>query len=67
VDDYVGSDNPVRFIDAFVDGLDFAPSSGARLPEPGTPMTLGNAAAARVRLVVWCKACGYRSEPDPTE
>jgi hypothetical protein len=22
VDDYVGSDNPVRFIDAFVDGLD---------------------------------------------
>ena len=24
VDDYVGSDNPVRFIDAFVDGLDLA-------------------------------------------
>ena len=22
VDDYVGPDNPVRFIDAFVDGLD---------------------------------------------
>jgi hypothetical protein len=22
VDDYVGSDNPVRFIDAFADGLD---------------------------------------------
>ena len=22
VDDYVGADNPVRFIDAFVDGLD---------------------------------------------
>jgi hypothetical protein len=22
VDDYVGTDNPVRFIDAFVDGLD---------------------------------------------
>jgi hypothetical protein len=28
-------------------------------------MALGNAAAARVRLIVWCKACGYRIEPDP--
>jgi len=33
----------------------------------GPPMTLGNAAAARVRLVVWCKSCGYQSEPDPAE
>jgi hypothetical protein len=24
IDDYVGSDNPVSFIDAFVDGLDLA-------------------------------------------
>jgi Zn finger protein HypA/HybF involved in hydrogenase expression len=30
-------------------------------------MTLGTAAAARVRLVVWCKACGHRAEPDPAE
>jgi hypothetical protein len=30
-------------------------------------MTLGNAAAARVRLIVWCKACGHRAEPDPAE
>jgi hypothetical protein len=30
-------------------------------------MTLGNAAAARVRLIVWCKACQYQVEPDPTE
>jgi hypothetical protein len=30
-------------------------------------MTLGNAAAAKLRLVVWCKACGHRSEPDPAE
>jgi hypothetical protein len=30
-------------------------------------MTLGNAAAARVRLIVWCKACGHRVEPDPGE
>ena len=27
VDDYVGPDNPVRFIDAFVDGLDLAATS----------------------------------------
>jgi hypothetical protein len=30
-------------------------------------MTLGGAAAAKVRLIVWCKACGHRSEPDPAE
>ena len=30
-------------------------------------MTLESAAAAKLRLVVWCKACGHRSEPDPTE
>jgi hypothetical protein len=34
---------------------------------PGLPMTLGNAAAARVRLIVWCKACGHQVEPDPPE
>ena len=35
--------------------------------QPGPPMTLGNAAAARVRLIVWCKACGHRVEPDAAE
>jgi hypothetical protein len=35
--------------------------------EPGPPMTLGNAAATRVRLIVWCKACGHQVEPDPDE
>jgi hypothetical protein len=30
-------------------------------------MTLGNAAAARVRLIVRCKACGHRVEPEPAE
>jgi hypothetical protein len=29
-------------------------------------MTLGNAAAARVRLIVWCKECRHQVEPDPT-
>ena len=30
-------------------------------------MTLGNAAAARVRLIVWCKACQHQVEPDPAK
>jgi len=30
-------------------------------------MTLGNAARARVTLIVWCKACRHRVEPDPAE
>jgi hypothetical protein len=30
-------------------------------------MTLGNGAAARVRLIVWCKACQHQVEPDPAE
>jgi hypothetical protein len=34
---------------------------------PGPPMTLGNAANAKVRLIVWCKACGRQVEPDPAE
>jgi hypothetical protein len=28
-------------------------------------MTLGAAAAARVRLIVWCKTCQHQTEPDP--
>jgi hypothetical protein len=30
-------------------------------------MTLGNAAAARVRLIVWCLECSHQVEPDPVE
>jgi hypothetical protein len=33
----------------------------------GPPMTLGNAAAARVRLIVWGKGCQHQVEPDPAE
>jgi hypothetical protein len=36
-------------------------------PYRGPPMTLGSAAAAKLRLMVWCKACGYRTEPDPAQ
>jgi hypothetical protein len=35
--------------------------------EPGPPMTLGNAAAACVRLIVWCRDCHHQVEPDPAE
>ena len=41
--------------------------AAAMKSEPGPPMTLGNAAAARGRLIVWCKACGHQVEPDPAE
>jgi hypothetical protein len=30
-------------------------------------MTLSAAAAAQVRLIVWCKACQHLVEPDPAE
>jgi hypothetical protein len=30
-------------------------------------MPLGSAATARVRLIVWCKACHHQVEPDPAE
>jgi len=33
----------------------------------GAPMTLGNAAAAHVRVIVWRKACQHQVEPDPAE
>ena len=36
VEDYVGSDNPVRFIDAFIDGLDLAAAGFARVTPAAT-------------------------------
>jgi hypothetical protein len=30
-------------------------------------MTLGSGAAARVRLIAWCRDCGHQVEPDPSE
>ena len=36
IDDYVGADNPVRFIDAFVDGLDLAEAGFARVEAKST-------------------------------
>ena len=34
-------------------------------PYRGLPMTLGVAAAAGVRLIVWCKDCQHQVEPGP--
>jgi hypothetical protein len=36
-------------------------------PYRGPPMTLGVAATAGVRLIVWCKECQHQVEPDPVE
>jgi hypothetical protein len=35
--------------------------------QSGPPMTLGAAAAAGVRLIVWCKACQHQAEPSAAE
>jgi transposase len=36
LDDYVGPENPVRFIDAFVDGLDLASAGFVRVKPKAT-------------------------------
>jgi hypothetical protein len=33
----------------------------------GLPATLGSTAAAHARLIVWCRDCQHRVEPDPAE
>jgi hypothetical protein len=38
-------------------------SRSSRESESG-PLTLGQALAAQVRLIVWCKSCNRRTEPD---
>jgi hypothetical protein len=30
-------------------------------------MTLGSTAAARARIVIWCRDCGHQVEPHPAE
>ena len=35
--------------------------------DSATPMTVGGAAKAGVRLVVWCRNCHHQVEPDPAE
>src|SRR5271169_2055028 len=52
VDDYVGADNPVRFIDAFVDGLDLAAASFGRV-EPKVTGRPGYAPADLLKLYIY--------------
>jgi Transposase domain (DUF772) len=52
VDDYVGSDNPVRFIDAFVDGLDLVEAGFARVLPKATGRP-GYAAGDLLKLYVY--------------
>src|SRR5258707_5251534 len=52
VDDYVGPDNPVRFIDAFVDGLDLAAASFAHV-EPKVTGRPGYAPADLLKLYIY--------------
>ena len=52
VDDYVGPDNPVRFIDAFVDGLDLAAASFSRV-EPKVTGRPGYAPADLLKLYIY--------------
>ena len=40
--------------------------AGSRGKGESEPLTLGQALTAHVRLIVWCKSCGHRSEPDIT-
>ena len=56
VDDYVGSDNPVRFIDAFVDGLDLTEAGFGRVKpkatgRPGLSPTITRRPCAAPRLL----------------
>lgn len=52
VDDYVGTENPVRFIDAFVDGLDLAAAGFARTA-PSTTGRPGYAPADLLKLYIY--------------
>src|SRR5437868_13414100 len=52
VDDYVGPDNPVRFIDVFVDGLDLAAASFIHV-EPKVTGRPGYAPADLLKLYIY--------------
>jgi len=52
VDDYVGADNPVRFIDAFVDELDLAAAGFSRV-EPKATGRPGYAPGDLLKLYIY--------------
>jgi hypothetical protein len=52
IDDYVGLDSPVRFIDTFVDGLDLAAAAFIRV-EPKVTGRPGYAPADLLKLYIY--------------
>ena len=52
IDDYVGPENPVRFIDAFVDGLDLA-AAGFQRVEPKATGRPGHDPAELLKLYIY--------------
>src|SRR5271168_1628668 len=60
VDDYVAADNPVRFIDAFVDGLDLAAAGFARVVPEATGRP-GYAPGDLLKLYIYGYLNGVRS------
>src|SRR6516165_2584866 len=60
VDDYVGTDNPVRFIDAFVDGLDLAVAGFGRVEPKGTGRP-AYSPADLLKLYIYCYLNRVRS------
>src|ERR1700692_1283479 len=58
LDEYVGPDNPVRFIDAFVDGLDLA--AAARIFPVSSS---GGAVFRRIAPARHVHAAGHRTSP----
>ena len=38
--------------------------AGSRGKGESEPLTLGQALAAQVRIIAWCKSCNHRAEPD---
>src|SRR5919199_3304285 len=52
LDDYIGPDNPVRFIEAFVEGLDLAAAGFARV-QPKAMGRPGYAPATLLKLYIY--------------
>src|ERR1700675_2236051 len=65
LDDYVGPENPVRFIEAFVDGLDLTAAGFVRVTSKPTGRP-GYAPADLLKLYVYGYLNRVRSSPIPS-
>jgi hypothetical protein len=57
----------VTELDHLIDNDRYPLQEAPMKPYRGPLTTLGNAATAKVRLIVWCRDCQHRVEPDPAE